>query len=49
MEVEGGDEIGLAAEAAGRVLHPLNLGVDRFAGGVRNPVPKVRDDILNAA
>lgn len=32
-----------------RVLHPVNLGVDRLAGSVCHLVPQVSDDVLEAA
>lgn len=45
MEVDGGHEVVVVAEASSRVLHPLDLRVDRFAGGVGHPVPEVGQDL----
>src|SRR5579864_7292480 len=44
VEVNRVDEVLFVAEAAGRVLHPLDLGVDGFAGGVGDAVLEVGDD-----
>src|SRR5271157_6200857 len=46
VEIDRMDEILLVAEASRRVLHPLDLGIDRFASRVRDPVSQVRDDVL---
>ena len=39
------DEVLFVAEASGRVLHPLDLGVDGFASRVRDAVLEVGDDV----
>src|SRR5262249_13141419 len=44
MEVDCGFEVGLVAETAGSILHPLNLRIDRFAGCIGDAMPKVSDD-----
>src|SRR5438045_9671081 len=49
MEVDRVDEVLFVAEAAGRVLHPLELGVDGFAGGVGDTVLEIGDDVGGAA
>src|SRR5450759_4504946 len=49
VEVDRVDEVLFVAEAAGRVLHPLDLGVDGFAGRVGDPVLEVGDDVGEAA
>jgi len=48
VEVDGVDEVLFVAETAGRVPHPLNLGVDGFAGRVGDAVLEVDDDVLKA-
>ena len=48
MEINRRDEVGHVAVAAGRVLDPLDLRIDRFALGVRHPVLQVRQDVLQA-
>jgi len=48
MEVDGVDEVLLVPETAGRILHPLNLRVDRLAGGIGDSMSQVRDDVLEA-
>src|ERR1017187_5026754 len=49
VEVDGVDEVLFVAEATGRVLHPLDLGVDGFARGVGDAVLEVGDDVGEAA
>jgi hypothetical protein len=49
VEVDRVDEVLFVAEAAGRVLHPLDLGVDGFAGRVGDAVLEVGDDVGEAA
>ena len=49
MEVDGGDEVLLAAEAASGVLDPLDLGVDGLAGGVGDAESEIGDDVGEAA
>src|SRR5207245_10620896 len=49
VEVDRMDEVLLVAEAAGRVLHPLDLGVDGFASRVGDAVLEVSDDVGEAA
>src|ERR1035437_1120124 len=49
MEVDRVDEVLFVAEAAGRVLQPLDLGVDGFAGRVGDTVLEVGDDVGEAA
>lgn len=49
MKIDGGDEVGLAAEAAGGVLDALDLGVERLAGGVGDGMPEIGDDVVEAA
>ena len=46
MEVDGGLEVLLVAKATSGVLDPLDLGVERLAGGVGHSVPDVGDDVL---
>jgi hypothetical protein len=46
VEVDGVNEVLFVPEASRRVLHPLDLGIDGFASRVRDPVPQVRDDVL---
>src|SRR5579863_9811623 len=48
VEVDRIDEVLFVAEAPGRVLHPLDLGVDRLAGRIGDPVLQVGDDVLEA-
>ena len=43
------DKVGLVAKTAGRVLDPLDLGVDRFAGGIGNRVLDEREDVVESA
>src|SRR5712691_9974893 len=49
MEVDRVDEVLFVAEAAGRVLHPLDLGVDGFASGVGDAVLEVGDNVGESA
>src|ERR1017187_10474757 len=49
VEVDGVDEVLFVAEATGRVLHPLDLGVDGFARGFGDAVLEVGDDVGEAA
>src|SRR5437879_3932271 len=49
VEVDRVDEVLLVAEAAGRVLHPLDLGVDGFASRVGDAVLEVGDDVGETA
>jgi hypothetical protein len=49
VEVDGGDEVGFAAETASGVLDPLNLRIDGLAGGVGNAMPQIGNDVLDAA
>ena len=46
MEVDRVNEVLFVPKASRRVLHPLNLGIDRFAGCVGDAVPQVCDDVL---
>ena len=48
MEVDRMNEVLLVPKASRRVLHPLDLGVDGFAGCVGDPMAQVRDDILES-
>lgn len=48
MEVDSRLKVLLVAEAADGVLHPLDLGVDGFAGCVSDAKAQVRDDVLKA-
>ena len=45
MEVNGSLEVVEIAEAASRVLHPLDLRVDAFAGGIGDSVLQVGVDL----
>src|ERR1039458_9574924 len=45
VEVDRVHEVLPVPEAPRRVLHPLDLGIDGFAGRVGNPMPQVRDDV----
>ncbi len=45
MEVNGSLEVVEVAEAASRVLHPLDLRVDAFAGGIGDSVLQVGEDV----
>lgn len=45
VEECSGIEVILAPEAIGHLLDGLNLGVEAFAHGIRDAVPKVGDDI----
>lgn len=47
MEVNSVNEVLFVAEATCRVLDPLDLGVDRFAGRIGDPVAQVGDDVSN--
>ena len=38
MEVDRNLKVPFVSESASGVLHPLDLGVDRFAGSLRYPV-----------
>src|SRR5437773_11975789 len=49
VEVDRIDEVLLVTEAAGCVLHPLDLGVDGLAGRVGDAVLEVGDDVGEAA
>src|SRR5690348_2522781 len=49
VEVDRVGEVLLVPESARRVLHPLNLGIDRLAGSVGYSVLPIRDDVLEAA
>jgi hypothetical protein len=49
MEVDRNNEILFVPKTARRVLHPLNLGIERFAGRVRDPMPQVRNDVLESS
>ena len=46
MEVDGVNKALPVAEASCRLLHSLDFGVDRFAAGISDAVPQVRDDVL---
>src|ERR1019366_1923764 len=46
VEVDCVHEVLPVPEAPRRVLHPLDLGIDGFAGRVGDPMPHVRDDVL---
>jgi hypothetical protein len=46
VEVDCVNEVLLVPKTSRRVLHPLDLGVNRFAGRVGNAVPQIRDDVL---
>src|SRR5579863_1847925 len=46
VEVDCVNEVLLVPETSCCVLDPLDLGIDRFAGGVGDAVPQVRDDVL---
>jgi hypothetical protein len=45
VEQNGVDEVLLVAESARGVLHPLNLGVDRFTAGVSDTMLEIGDDV----
>lgn len=45
MEVDGVLEVLEVAEASGCVLHPLDLGIDAFAGGICDPMLEVGEDV----
>jgi len=45
VEVDRVDEVLLVAEAAGRVLHPLDLGVDRLTCRVGDAMLEIGDDV----
>src|ERR1017187_4516363 len=49
VEVDRVHEVQPVPEAPRRVLHPLDLGIDGFAGRVGDPMPQVRDDVLEAS
>ena len=49
MEVDGGYEVGFAAETASRVFDPLNLGVDGLTGSIGDPMLEIGNDVLEAA
>src|SRR5208283_3391295 len=49
VEVDRVYEVLLVPEAPRRVLHPLDLGVDGFAGRVGDPMPQVSDDVLESS
>jgi hypothetical protein len=40
------NEVLFVAKSARGVLHPLDFGVERFAGCVGDSVPKIRDDVF---
>ena len=46
MEIKGIDEILLIAESTGSLLDPLDLGIERFAGGVGDLMLQIREDIV---
>ena len=46
VEVDGGDEVGFAAETASGVLDPLDLRVDGLAGGVGDAMLQVGHDVV---
>jgi hypothetical protein len=48
VEVNGVDEVLFVAESPRRVLHPLDLGVERLAGRVGDPMAQIGDDVLEA-
>ena len=45
VEVDCIDGVLLVTEASGRVLHPLDLGVDGLAGRVSDGVLEIGDDV----
>src|SRR5438034_1773384 len=49
VKVDRVGEVLLVPKSTCRVLHPLNLGVDRLTGSVRHPVPQISNDVLEAA
>src|SRR6266700_2628453 len=49
VEVDGVNEVLFVPKSTRRVLHPLDLGVDRFAGRVGDVMPQVGDDVLEPA
>ena len=48
VEVDRVHEVLPVPEAPRRVLHPLDLGIDGFAGRVSDPMPQVRDDVFES-
>src|SRR5215469_11892477 len=48
VEQDGGSEVLLIAETTRRILDPLDLGIDGFAGSVRDAVAKVGNYVLKA-
>jgi hypothetical protein len=49
VEVDCVNEVPFVPETSCRVLHPLDLGIDRFADCVGDAMPQVRDDILESS
>jgi hypothetical protein len=43
VEVNRMNEVLLVPKAPRRVLHPLDLGIDRFAGRISDPMPRFVD------
>src|SRR5438445_7341229 len=48
VEQDGGGEVLFVAETTRGVLDPLDLGVDGFAGSIRDPMAEVGNDVLEA-
>ena len=48
MEVDRIDEVLFVPESAGGVLHPLDLGIERFTGSIGNLMSQVGDDVFES-
>ena len=46
VEIDRVHEVLFVPKTSCRILHPLDLGIDRFAARVGDAVPQVRDDVL---
>ena len=49
VEVNRINEVLFIAESSRRVFYPLDFGVDGFAGSIRDLMPQVGNDVLEAA
>ena len=49
VKVDRIDEVLFAPESSGRAIDPWDLGLERFAGSIRNLTWQVRDDVLEPA
>lgn len=49
VEIDRVDEVLFVAEPSGRIFHPLDLGIDRLAGGVGDPMTEIGDHVFEGS